>query len=91
MSVPAGTAKVRSQATSSALAGVRASSSATSSDPRSRSRLTIVIAVAPASAASTAIARAAPPAPSTTSERPAGSATVRSEARNPWPSVFSPT
>jgi hypothetical protein len=51
----------------------------------------MVIGDAPASAASTAIARAAPPAPRTTSDRPAGSATVRSDVRKPCPSVFSPT
>ena len=49
-----------------------------------------MIDAAPASAASTAIARAAPPAPRITSDRPAGSTTVRSASRNPWPSVFSP-
>ena len=65
-------------------------SSAASSSPRSRPRLTTVIDAAPASAASTAIARAAPPAPRITSDFPAGSTTVCSAARKPWPSVFSP-
>ena len=90
MSVSAGTANVASQTASSAFAPVRAFSSSTSSDPRSRPRLTIVISAAPASADSTAIARAAPPAPKTTIRLPAGSATVRSDAMKPWPSVFSP-
>ena len=49
-----------------------------------------MIDATPAKADSTAIARAAPPAPSSTSEAPAGSTTVRSEATNPLPSVFSP-
>jgi len=52
--------------------------------------LTTVIDAAPASAVSTAIARAAPPAPNSTTRRPAGSITVRSAVRKPWPSVFSP-
>ena len=91
MSMPSGTVNGPLQSTKSASAGVRSATSAASSSPPPRSRLTIVTERAPASAVSTAIARAAPPAPSTTSERPAGSATVRSEARKPWPSVFSPT
>ena len=49
-----------------------------------------MIDAAPASASSTAIARAAPPAPNSTTRFPAGSTTVRSDVRNPWPSVFSP-
>ena len=59
--------------------------------PRPGSRLMTVRCAAPASAVSTAIARAAPPAPNSAIDRPAGSATVRSAARKPWPSVFSPT
>ena len=67
------------------------STSSARAAPRSRLRLTIVMAAAPASAVSTAMARAAPPAPSTTTCMRAGSATVRSDMRKPWPSVFSPT
>ena len=91
MSADAGTRAVRSQATRCARAGVRSLTTSTSSEPRAGSRLTTVIDAAPASAGSTAIARAAPPAPNSTSEVPAGSTTVRSPLTNPCPSVFSPT
>ena len=90
MSVSSGTANVRFQVISSASAGVRSDRSAASVHPRPASRLTTVIDVAPASAASTATARAAPPAPNSTIDAPAGSRTSRSASMKPWPSVFSP-